>query len=163
MGAGQDRMGVDDGLRLDARRGAESHERRLVLHEEIDEAGKEAGVVHRVADLAGGDARQRQETRQELRLAGQPAEDGKGRCIRVFTRGCFFLAFHSFPSGNLPFHQPSDANVAAVGLGDFGFAATYLSPGRLQGRREEQGRTMPKQVMIVEDNELNMKLFRDLI
>ena len=44
MGAGQDRMGVDDGLRLDARRGAEGHERRLVLHEEIDEAGKVASA-----------------------------------------------------------------------------------------------------------------------
>ncbi len=41
--------------------------------------------------------------------------------------------------------------------------ATYISPEVLQGWSEGQGHVMPKQVMIVEDNELNMKLFRDLI
>jgi two-component system cell cycle response regulator DivK len=38
----------------------------------------------------------------------------------------------------------------------------YMSEERLQGVNQGMNR-MPKRVMIVEDNELNMKLFRDLI
>src|SRR5690606_23932451 len=72
-------------------------------------------------------------------------------------------ALHRFSSGNFPVNQPSGANVATVRLGDFGFSATYRSPKRLHGRPEDRGRTMHKEVMIVEDNEPNMNIFRDLI
>jgi two-component system cell cycle response regulator DivK len=68
----------------------------------------------------------------------------------------------NFPE-KLPFSQPNAATVAKIALGEVGTAATYISPEVLQGWSEGQGHVMPKQVMIVEDNELNMKLFRDLI
>jgi two-component system cell cycle response regulator DivK len=68
----------------------------------------------------------------------------------------------SFPE-KLPFSQPNAVTIAGIALGEYGIVATYMSRGALQSWSEGQGRLMPKQVMIVEDNELNMKLFRDLI
>jgi two-component system cell cycle response regulator DivK len=38
-----------------------------------------------------------------------------------------------------------------------------MAPSRAAARQTDGGMKMPKKVMIVEDNELNMKLFRDLI
>ncbi len=44
-----------------------------------------------------------------------------------------------------------------------GALAGLFPPGETVFMTDLGSRSMPKQVMIVEDNELNMKLFRDLI
>src|SRR5690606_24863266 len=107
-------------------------------------------------------AGERQKTGQEFRFAGEPGKHGDRRRFGVLGR-CIFLALHgNFPE-KLPFSQPNAATVARFALGEVGITATYISPEVLQGWSEGQGHVMPKQVMIVEDNELNMKLFRDLI
>src|SRR5690606_21325034 len=130
--SGEDFMGANDRVRLHAGGSAECEQRRLVPHQEIDETGKEAGIADRIADFRGSDARQRQETGQQLRFSGEPAEDRDGGRLGLLRRGCIFLAFHRYSSGNLSFNQPTGANVVAVELGDFGFAATYRSATWLQ-------------------------------
>lgn len=130
-------------------------------HHEVDHAGKKPRILHGLAELTRIDTRQRKETPKHIRLVRQPAENCDSCLFRVACvgRNVFWVMSHyrelvtSF-STKWPYRRRSDKVESAC-------ARTYMLKACLQGRIGEEH--MPKRVMIVEDNELNMKLFRDLI
>jgi two-component system, cell cycle response regulator DivK len=69
--------------------------------------------------------------------------------------GSFFISI-----SKLPISQPNQTNIANSGAGKQRGEPQIVRGTSRQGQRNLG---MPKKVMIVEDNELNMKLFKDLI
>ena len=80
-------------------------QRRFVVHQKIDQAGQESGIVDGVAHLAGRiGTRQRQKTAEHFRIVGKPAEDGD-RCLRAGRQPVVFdvLKLLCISLGKLPF------------------------------------------------------------
>jgi hypothetical protein len=130
-----------------------------MLHQEADKPAHEARITDCIAQRSGIGASQRQETGKQFRLARKPGKNSDCR---------FVSALHGLESllirrPELPLFQPNSASLAIEEKGRFANCETYISQGDLQGGDRQQGIDMPKQVMIVEDNELNMKLFHDLL
>ncbi len=150
-----------------AARLAKGRERRLVRHQELQHAGKEAGFARRLPNLAGFYAGQGEEAWQQDRIAGDEAEPGDGRCLGCLAvdsdgmrRAHGLAVAQAGPDGQagLPFVN----QIALTSVK--GFQEPWWRSAGNRPRRSWRGREdMPKKVMIVEDNELNMKLFRDLI
>jgi two-component system cell cycle response regulator DivK len=72
-----------------------------------------------------------------------------------------FLKLLCICSNKLPFFQPNAGSVTVVNLRNRPLRDHILPVYGFKAAPKDS--VMPKQVMIVEDNELNMKLFRDLI
>jgi hypothetical protein len=145
---------------------------------------KKTRLLRRIAQIICFEPCQRQEAAHQFGLAGKP--DQHRDC-------CIFCVFHSVllmsNSGigrirdvRLPLFQPNETKLTALNDAKQAIAclftpftsSRYRQPvgggvrrnkiWQAAGRfRSGMGTDMTKQVMIVEDNELNMKLFRDLI
>jgi two-component system cell cycle response regulator DivK len=141
----------------------ECEKRGLVVHQEGGHAAEKTRLARRLPDAARFDAGYGKKPAHELRLRRQPGKYRDRKLLRSFFRrpvcpGLVWV-FHLL----LRLFKP---NRHIVPYSDGDTAAGYSYMGIVGQARKKQGSQqnhMPKQVMIVEDNELNMKLFRDLI
>jgi two-component system, cell cycle response regulator DivK len=141
---------------------AEGEQRRLMAHQEIDNAGKETRIGCGMAQGRWIGARQRQETSEQFRLVCKPAKDGN-RCFFGWGHAHSSLSHSGDFLPDITCFSTKSLYLQAVRDSEQSRAATYSDAAGIQAGTANQGIEMPKQVMIVEDNELNMKLFRDLI
>jgi len=138
-----------------------------VRHDELEDAREEARLARRLPDLAGLDARNGEKTRQEHGVGRHEAERGDGQPLGCFGvhRGWAGCVHGAAVAQRLPVGQAGLPFVNQIALMLWRiFQEDRRASGVAGGESLVRDRlAMPKKVMIVEDNELNMKLFRDLI
>ncbi len=158
-------------LRLHALGFAEAHEGRFVRQQELEHACQETGLARDLAYPAGFDPGQREKARQKNRVAGHMGERRDGKAFGA--GGIDSVWFRCLHDSDLSQPGPGLQQVADGGLPFVNQMLLWLGMNTSRGEEEPEGRrsscggtgrdAMVKKVMIVEDNELNMKLFRDLI
>jgi hypothetical protein len=88
-GYNAERMGSLHHLfRLDSLVGGKGDEQGFVAHQVLHDGGEEAGFSGRVADMAGVNARKRQEALEPVRLLGEEAQRPAGQILGKFRRLC---------------------------------------------------------------------------
>jgi two-component system cell cycle response regulator DivK len=138
--------------------GGKIQKRLLVSGVEFQDAAEKARIGRSRPQAGGSDSRQGEEPAQPFRVGGEVAErlDGDGLVGPQFVAG-----------GGLC--RPERVHCAGV---PFAFRQRYWPKKRAGttnarlaaiGAPRRGGGAMAKAVMIVEDNELNMKLFNDLL
>jgi len=148
-------MGLRDVGRRQAGVCGESDEQAFVGHDMIEHAGEKAGRRRGGADVMSFEPRQGEESRELVRIGYQIAKclngNGFGALAGRF-RGHVSARVFAFPKG-----ISLTVDIKSAG----GFRLRIVRDSALRGRIWIPH--MGKTVLIVEDNELNMKLFHDLL
>jgi two-component system cell cycle response regulator DivK len=153
-GNGKEPMGPADIVRDDAGVAGKADEQRLIGQHVLQHAGEEAGRRSGLSNRLRADARNGQESAKPFGVAGEIGKGTDGqlfRCLFSERRGPLSL------QSDLPFGKESPLVLrllSSIGQSNRGDAPRAGPAGT---------GIMPKTVLVVEDNELNMKLFHDLL
>jgi two-component system, cell cycle response regulator DivK len=146
--SGQNEMGRTDALRALSGVGGKGEQQRFVLCDMRQNLSQKAGFSRGSPQILRSEPCDRQKPSEPFRIRCHETERCDGNCLRVFACHARITTQTLHP---LPFVNPSRLTLA---LTDESQDAAVPRPWV---------RTMAKTVLIVEDNELNMKLFNDLL
>jgi two-component system, cell cycle response regulator DivK len=166
-----------DPLGFDVHLSGKCQQKAFVAQQIVEDRGLERLCCSERPDVAGYGARQREEATEPLRFPGQEAQ-----CLKSEGGGCLginplrFAHSHGFSGSSLSFngwlrlgvHTVVEAG-ARIGAQRLKLASsgagvmTYQQTRTTVERRGPEPRVAARSVLIVEDNELNMKLFHDLL
>lgn len=140
--------------RIEPLLGGEGEQHLFVGKQEGEDARTKPAPPRRLAQAGGGEPGLGEESHQTLPVGSDEGEGGNRHLLRRLTLG--LEAPWLVLNGHLRFRK------------DWGLAVGRIparSPPAAKGAEDRAGPgdTMTKTVMIVEDNELNMKLFHDLL
>jgi two-component system cell cycle response regulator DivK len=155
------RMGAGDFGGRDRKVVRKGHQQRLVAHNVVEYPCQKARLGRSGANLAGIQPRQGEEALKPLRFLGEVAKRLNCHGFCALTARCYrrhFVQLFAFPKG-------ISLSLGAVKQGWCAVTMCFAQrPAQMvlpEWKPEYQG--MGKTVLIVEDNELNMKLFNDLL
>ena len=133
---------MDQRLGLDLERSGAGDQVGFVIGEEIEHRAKNARVAEAGAQFVRSQPGQVEQAFRAARIPERPAERGKGE-----RAGALFRC------------RPIRATVS----GGRRIAKNCQSPGKSLGAAADRSSAVAKRIMVVEDNDLNRKLFCDVL
>ena len=129
---------------------AKSQQKVLMAKQKVQHRDRQTGAAGRRSEVVPRNPAGCQETVQPLRTGGKPSQGFKTKDFRPFRAQSMG-------------HRQDGVKTFSLILGIQGYAPFQRLGGHAPGAESEHMDAKTKTVLIVEDNELNMKLFHDLL